>query len=110
MIVVLATAVIRDGLMDEALAHSREHVLRSRAEPGCIAHDVHRHALDTDRLVFVERWASREALWTHFEVPASRAYGKALAGFAAQPPTIEVFDVTDVESEQLDSIVLSASR
>ena len=96
MIIVLASAVIQDGRMDEVLALSREHVLRSRAEPGCLAHDVHRHAIETDRLVFVERWASPEALWTHFEVPASRAYGKALAGFATQPPTIEVFDATGV--------------
>ena len=96
MIIVLGSVVVRAGCLDEALALSREHVARSRAEPGCVAHDVHIDPDDPSRLVFVERWSSREALWVHFAVPASRAFGKALAGLASQPPAIEVFDATAV--------------
>lgn len=91
MIIVLGSVVAQPGRFDEALALSVEHVARSRLEPGCIAHAVHRDDQDGQRLVFVERWASREALWAHFAVPASRAFGKALAGLAAEPPTIELF-------------------
>lgn len=75
---------------------SREHVARSRTEPGCIAHAVYIDAENPLRLVFVEQWASQEALWAHFQVPASRACGKALAALAAQPPDIALFGETPI--------------
>ncbi len=96
MIVVLGSVVARDGDLDQALALSREHVLRSRAEPGCIAHAVHRDTEQPRRLVFVEQWASREALWQHFRVPASRAFAKALAGLAEAPPTMTLYDAAEI--------------
>ena len=97
MILVHASVVAREASFAEALALSRDHVARSRAEPGCIAHAVH---LDTEnplRLVFVEQWASPAALWDHFKVPASRAFAKALAGLAAQAPDMAIFDAAPVE-------------
>jgi quinol monooxygenase YgiN len=97
MIIVLGSVVAHAGRFDEALALSEEHVARSRAEPGCIAHAVHRDTENPHRLVFVERWSSREALWAHFAVPASRAFGKALAGLAVEAPTIELFEASAVD-------------
>ena len=97
MIIVFGSVVAKDGCFAEALALSREHVARSRAEPGCIAHAVHPDDEHPSRLVFVERWASRAALLDHFAVPASRAFGKALAGLAAEPPDIELFESTPLE-------------
>lgn len=78
------------------MALSQEHVARSRAEPGCVAHAVHQDAENRQRLVFVERWSSREALWEHFKVPASRAFAKALAGFATAAPSIELFEASEI--------------
>ena len=92
MIVVLGSVVVAEGRVDEALALSRDHVARSRTEAGCLAHAVHRDTEDPSRLVFGERWADRDTLFAHFRVPASRAFGKALAALAATPPTIELFD------------------
>ena len=94
MIVVLGSVVTAAGRLDEALALSEQHVARSLAEPGCIAHAVHRDTADPQRLVFVEKWADREALWQHFAVSASRAFGKALAALAVGAPTIEIYDAT----------------
>lgn len=78
------------------MALSQEHVARSRAEPGCVAHAVHQDAENPQRLVFVERQSSREALWEHFKVPASRAFAKALAGFATAVPSIELFEASEI--------------
>jgi quinol monooxygenase YgiN len=36
---------------------SREHVHRSRKEPGCISHDVSIDAENPLRLTFFERWS-----------------------------------------------------
>ena len=96
MILVTGSVTAREGRLDEALALSREHVARSRAEPGCVSHAVH---LDTEnplRLVFFEEWADMPALQAHFKVPASRAFGKALGELASEPPTLAIFDATRV--------------
>ena len=70
-------------------------VRRSRAEPGCISHAVHRDVEDPLRLVFVEQWADRAALLAHFAVPASRAFVKAAAGFASAAPAMTLFEVDE---------------
>ncbi len=94
MIVVLGSVAVRDGELQRALASSRQHVGRSRAEPGCVSHAVYVDAEQPLRLQFVEEWVDRAALQRHFEVPASRAFVKELAGLAAEPPKMAVYDAT----------------
>ena len=36
------------------------------------------------------------ALRAHFAVPASRSFGKALAGLAAEAPDLQLYDATEV--------------
>lgn len=92
MIVVLGEIEARPETLDPLLALALEHVRRSRAEPGCLSHDVHRHAEHPLRLVFVERWADTAALAAHFAVKDSRAFVKQARDLAAAPPKIEVLD------------------
>ena len=96
MILVMGSVVARDGHLAEALALSQEHVQRSRREPGCIAHAVHLDCENPQRLVFAEEWADLGALQRHFQVPASRAFAKALAALASEAPRLDVFDATRV--------------
>lgn len=91
MILVLGSVVVRNGLIDEAVRLSQEHVQRSRAEPGCVAHAVHRDCGNPDRLVFVEEWADDASLREHFKVPASRAFVAELAAMALEPPTMTIY-------------------
>ncbi len=97
MIVITGAMVAKPERIDEALRLSLEHVRRSREEPGCISHAVHRDAENPLRLVFVEEWADMAALGAHFAVPASRAFGKSLSGMASEPPAIKIYDATRVE-------------
>ncbi len=96
MILVLGSVVLRDGCLDEALALSAAHVTRSRGEPGCLRHGVHRDTENPQRLVFVEQWADGASLRAHFRVPESRVFAQALTALAAEPPVIETFDATPV--------------
>jgi quinol monooxygenase YgiN len=98
MILVLGSVVVQDGRIAEALRISLEHVARSRAEPGCLAHAVHQDAENPRRLVFVEQWSDQAALAEHFKVPASRQFVKALGQLAAQPPEMSIY-----AAEQLSS-------
>lgn len=97
MILVLGSVVASEGRVADALALSQEHVLRSRAEPGCIAHAVHQDTENPQRLVFVEQWADRAALWEHFKVPASRGFAKVLAALATEPPSIAIYEAAPVQ-------------
>lgn len=97
MIIVLGSVLTREGRTNEALSLSHEHVARSKAEPGCIAHAVHQDFENPLRLVFVEQWASQAALWQHFKVPASRAFAKALGGLAQEEPSIDIYEAAPVQ-------------
>ena len=91
MIIVLGHVTVREGEMPQALGLSLEHVHRSRAEPGCLAHAVHVDGENPSRLVFVEEWADMAALQQHFRVPESRAFAKALGALAAEPPGMTLY-------------------
>lgn len=92
-VLVIGEALVREESRDEALALSRAHVERSRAEPGCLSHDVHHHVDEPARLVFVERWADRAALDAHFAVPESAAFARALTALTTRTPRVDVYDV-----------------
>jgi quinol monooxygenase YgiN len=97
MIVVTGSVTARKDSLDEIRTLSLEHVHRSRKEPGCISHAVHVDCEDPLRLVFIEQWADRAALLTHFAVPASRDFVRALQPLAAASTTIEIYDATRLE-------------
>ena len=97
MIVVIGSAVILEGREAEAVALGLEHVGRSRAERGCISHSVHRDVENPRRLVFVEQWEDLPCLLAHFQVPASREFGKALAGLSASAPTLQVYEAATID-------------
>jgi quinol monooxygenase YgiN len=92
-VVVTGSIRARPDRIDELLAMSLEHVRRSRGEPGCLAHAVHRDVEDVLHLVFVEEWADRAALLAHFAVPASRAFVKAAAACATAAPSMALYEV-----------------
>src|ERR1041384_6819118 len=92
MVLVIGSVLVRDGCISEAVTLSREHVVRSRAESGCISHDVHQDTENPLRLVFVEQWEDQAALAKHFTVPASRAFVKALGAVATEPPSMSIYE------------------
>jgi quinol monooxygenase YgiN len=91
VILVTGSAKARPETLAEMLRLSLEHVRRSRLEPGCLLHSVHHDVEDPNRLVFIEHWADRDALITHFRVPSSGAFAKAAGDLAAEPPTLEIY-------------------
>jgi quinol monooxygenase YgiN len=96
MILITGAILARPDTAAELRRLSLEHVHRSRAEPGCLSHDVHLDAENPLRLVFVERWADTEAVRTHFAVPASRAFVRAAGGLAAEQPVIHIYQAETV--------------
>lgn len=97
MIIVTGSVRARPDTLDEVLAISLEHVHRSRAEPGCLVHSVHQDVEDPLNVVFLEHWEDRDALATHFGVPASLAFVTAITALAAEPPVLNVYEADPVK-------------
>jgi quinol monooxygenase YgiN len=91
MILITGAILARPDTAAELRRLSLEHVHRSRAEPGCLSHDVHLDAENPLRLVFVERWADADAVRAHFAVPASRTFVRAAGGLAAETPVMHLY-------------------
>ena len=97
MIIVTGSVQARPDALDEVLRLSLEHVRRSRLEPGCLLHSVHQDVEDANRVVFVEHWADRDALLTHFGVPASGEFVNAVSALAAGTASMDIYDATPVK-------------
>lgn len=89
---VLTNAENRAAIEAESVAHCR----RSRAEPGCIAHNVHADCEEPDRLVFVEKWKDAAALRAHFAVPDSWAFVRTMSALATEPPSMEIYAAEEI--------------
>jgi quinol monooxygenase YgiN len=97
VIVVTGSITAKPEHVEEIEQLALEHVHRSRTEPGCLLHSVHRDVEDPRRFVFLEHWTDRDALLTHFAVPASGEMVTRAAALATEPPSIEIY-----EAEPLD--------
>jgi len=96
MIVVAGTVTARPDTIDEMTHEAREHVHRSRTEPGCVSHHVSIDADDALTLHFIERWEGVDALKVHFAVRESRAFWRKLQELAADPGHMQVYEASRI--------------
>ncbi len=87
---VTATATAETDAEIEALCLT--HVRRSRDEPGCLLHSVHRDVENKLRFVFLENWDTRADLDRHFELPESINFVKAIRSLASAATRMQVFE------------------
>jgi quinol monooxygenase YgiN len=93
MIIITGGITVRPEHRTAAIALGAAHSQRSRAEPGCVAHNCLSDAEAPDRIVFIEEWADMAAVKLHFAVPESAAFVRALTAMADQAPTMRIFAV-----------------
>lgn len=91
MIIITGYTAVRPEHRDRALVLGVEHSQRSRAEPGCIAHNCHLDAEDENRIVFVEEWADMAAVKAHFAVPESAEFVRELSAMGDTAPVMRIF-------------------
>lgn len=72
-VVVVGSFTAQPGKEAEAEEAFRALLEPTHREDGCILYALHRGADDPQRLAFVERWASREALDAHLASPHTQA-------------------------------------
>jgi quinol monooxygenase YgiN len=88
-VVVVATITPLPEHRDEVIAAFTATIPRVHAEDGCERYALH---AGPDRLVMIEKWASRDALRAHSTGAALAALGPSLAGKVAGPSEIVVLD------------------
>ena len=96
MLIVTGSIRTQRENLPRVLELSLEHVHRSRREPGCLIHSVHRDAEDENSLVFLELWSDADALRAHFAVPASIAFVREAAALAEGAPTLDIYEAQPV--------------
>ncbi|MBU0589972.1 MAG: antibiotic biosynthesis monooxygenase [Gammaproteobacteria bacterium] len=96
MIIVTGRVIARKDTEAAVEQLAVEHVLRSRAEPGCISHEVSRDVQQPLRFVFVERWNDMAALQAHFRMEASRKFAQSMASLCQEPPQIDIYEAAAV--------------
>lgn len=96
MIIVTGDVIARKETEAEVERLALEHVLRSRAEPGCVSHEVSRDVQQPLRFVFVERWRDMAALQAHFRVEASRTFAQSMAELCDGNPQIAIYQAEAV--------------
>jgi quinol monooxygenase YgiN len=87
-VVVIATIQVQPGTEDEALAALTACIAPTHAEDGCLGYALHQDIDDPARFVFVEQWASADALDAHGREPHLKELLSRVGPIAAAPPTI----------------------
>jgi quinol monooxygenase YgiN len=91
MIIVIGSVIAAPGQADAVRDLSLIHVQRSRAEPGCTAHNVSVDCENPSRFVFVEYWQDMAALKAHFALTASQDFVRDLGPLLAAKPEMKIF-------------------
>ena len=96
MILITGGIVARPETLVELIALGRAHCARSRTEDGCGLHTMHIDADNPHRLVFIEHWRDKAAVLAHFADRDARAFSKAVIKLAAAPPTLEIYEASEI--------------
>lgn len=96
MLIILAKGVIRPDRRDAFIAASREQIVETRKEEGCIAYDFYESQTAPNTFVFNERWRSKEAIDAHFQTEHIRKFMSVLPSCVAEPPVIELVEVASI--------------
>jgi quinol monooxygenase YgiN len=67
MYIVCSQILVKAGREEEVAAVMAELVAASRAEPGCLLYNAHRHLEDPRRFMFYERYEDEAAFTAHTE-------------------------------------------
>lgn len=93
MLIVTGSVTARPETFEALEKAAREHVARSRTEPGCLTHSVCVDCEAPLRLFFYEEWADRAALDAHFAQPGSASFMAAVRNLAADSTRVRILPV-----------------
>ena len=91
-VVVVVLFRVAPGRLEDGLAALAEVSVPTHAEEGCLAYAAHRDPADRERIVLIERRATRAALDEHLATPHLLAFRESSHDVWAEPAVIMVLD------------------
>jgi len=95
MLIVLGTAKLGKGALEDGRAALEAMVAASRAEEGCIDYAYSLDVSDPSILRITEQWIDDAALAAHFQTPHMAAFQQALAGLDVTITGVAKFQADD---------------
>lgn len=80
-------------------------IATSHGESGCLKFTMHRSLADSDTLVVVERWASKEAWDAHMKSPVVEDLIKTTMPIMVGMPTMELYEMVDVGGDPVKGTI-----
>jgi quinol monooxygenase YgiN len=96
MIIVIGHVIATPAHREQVLALAVEHSVRSRSEPGCLAHNCHVDIEDPARITFTEHWADQASLQSHFLRPESAAFVRAMRDMSPTAPVMHLYQASEL--------------
>lgn len=97
MLIVLAKATAKDGMVENIVNNAETLIEATRAEDGCIDYNLHNSTEDDNILVFVEKWESEEFLKSHLNQPHFIEFGSAIEDLLAKDLEISVYSSEEID-------------
>ena len=96
MIGVVAKLKIADGKNEEFEQVGKDLMAKVKAnEPGCLTYQLYKSKSDAQSYIFMEQYASEDALTSHGQTEYFKAAGPKLGACLAGKPEIEYFDIVE---------------
>lgn len=96
MIIVIGHVIATPAHREKILTLAIEHSVRSRSEPGCLAHNCHADVEDPARVTFTELWADQSSLQLHFLKPESAAFVTAMRDLSPTAPVMHLYQASEL--------------
>ena len=93
LLVVAGDVEIDPANRDAATLAARKVMAATREEPGCLEYTIAADVDDPARFVIVEKWASADALESHFETPHMAEFQAAMAGLGVRRLDVKRYEV-----------------
>ena len=96
MIGVVATLEIQDGKQGEFEAAAKDLMAKVKAnEPGCLTYQLYKAKGSETTYIFMEQYASAEALKAHGQTEYFKAAQPSLGAVLAGAPKVDLFDIVE---------------
>ncbi|MEM0987024.1 MAG: putative quinol monooxygenase [Pseudomonadota bacterium] len=96
MIGVVATLTIQDGKQGEFEILAKDLMAKVKAnEPGCLTYQLYKQKGSENTYIFMEQYASADALKAHGETEYFKAAGAGLGAVLAGAPDIQYLDIVE---------------
>lgn len=96
MIGVVATLEIQDGKQGEFEAAAKDLMAKVKAnEPGCLTYQLYKAKGSETTYIFMEQYASGEALAAHGQTEYFKAAQPSLGACLAGAPNVDLYDIVE---------------